>query len=106
MKMEDLFKPAPSAGVLETPADGKPSQRSQRKRLHPELTELMNACRDDMLSNCQSLARDEIGLAQFIVNTLTSDPAYKPSATLLQAIRAINRKLDADSPLRGMVRTA
>ena len=106
MKMEDLFKPAHPAGVLQIPDGGKPSPNSQRKRLHPELMDLVNACRDDMLSNCQSLARDEIGLAQFIVNTLTSDPAYIPSDTLLQAIRAINRKLDADSPLRGMVRTA
>lgn len=106
MKMEDLFKQVPPAGVRQSPDDGEPSPNIQRNQLHPELTELANACRDDMLSNCQSLARDEIGLAQFIVNTLNSDPAYKPSDTLLQAIRAINRKLDADSPLRGMVRTA
>ena len=106
MKMEELFKPAPPAGVRQTPDDGKPSQNSEHKRLHPELHELVNACRDDMLSNCQLLARDEIALAQFIVNTLTSDPAYAPSDTLLQAIRAINRRLDADSPLRGMIRIA
>jgi hypothetical protein len=49
--------------------------------------------------------RDEIELANFIINKLDADPHYAPSEKLLQAIRAINDKLAGTSSLHGMVRT-
>ncbi|UNK48852.1 hypothetical protein MNR01_14050 [Lysobacter sp. S4-A87] len=85
---------------------------TKRNAAHPEVAELLNARLANMLFNCRSLARDEIELAKFIINTLDLDPHYIPSDTLLQAIRSINNrltgnnKLAGDSPLHGIVRTA
>ncbi|MGY1458805.1 hypothetical protein ACW5F0_09185 [Luteimonas sp. A534] len=77
-----------------------------RNAIRPEIAALLNARVANMLFNCRALARDEIELANFIVNKLDVDPHYLPSETLLQAIRSINRKLASDSPLQGVIRTA
>ena len=59
-----------------------------------------------MLFNCPALARDEIELANFIINKLDVDPKYVPSETLLQAIRTICDKLGRESSMHGVIRTA
>lgn len=79
---------------------------AKRNAAHPEVAELLTARLANMLFNCRSLARDEIELANFIINKLDVDPHYVPSETLLQAIRVINHKLSGTSSLHGMVRTA
>jgi hypothetical protein len=61
--------------------------------------EIINVERND-------IERNEIELANFIINRLDADPNYAPGEKLLQAIRAINKKLEGDSPLHGMIRTA
>jgi hypothetical protein len=58
---------------------------AERNAAHPEVAELLNARLANMLFNCRSLARDEIELANFIINKLDVDPKYVPSETLLQA---------------------
>lgn len=59
-----------------------------------------------MLFNCRLLARDEIELANFIINKLDVNPHYVPSDTLLQAIRTICAKLSGQAAFAGMLRTA
>lgn len=83
-----------------------PGYGAKRNANHPEVAELLNARRANMLFNCRLLARDEIELANFIINKLDVDPHYVPSETLLQAIRSINEKLSGGSSLQGMIRTA
>jgi hypothetical protein len=96
MKIEDI-----TSG-----ADLPTGYGAKRNAAHPEVAELLNARLTNMLFGCRSLARDEIELANFIINKLEVDPHYVPSETLLQAIRAINDKLSGISSLHGMVRTA
>lgn len=83
-----------------------PGYGSERNAAHPEVAELLNARLANVLFNCRSLARDEIELANFIINKLDVNPHYVPTETLLQAIRSINRKLADTSSLPGMIRTA
>jgi hypothetical protein len=79
---------------------------AKRNAALPEVAELLNARQANMLFDCQSLARDEIELANFIINKLDVDPHYEPSETLLQAIRAINDTLTGKSSLHVMIRAA
>lgn len=79
---------------------------AKRNTAHPEVAELLKARKANSLVSCQSLARDEIELANFIINKLDGNPSYEPSETLLQAIRAINDKLSGKSSMHGMIRTA
>lgn len=96
MKIEDI-----TSGTV--PGDDYGAKRNAD---HPDVAELLNARLANMLFNCRSLARDEIELANFIINELDVNPRYVPSDTLMQAIRAINSKLSGGSSLHGMVRTA
>ena len=107
MRVEELLQG--NAGGAEgsmLPPSGDGSYGVKRNAAHPEVAELLNARLANMLFNCRSLARDEIELANFIINKLDVDPKYVPSETLLQAIRAINDKLSGSSSLHGMIRTA
>lgn len=79
---------------------------AKRNSAHPEVAELLNTRRANMLFNCKSLARDEIELANFINDKLDVNPRYVPSDTLLQTIRVINGKFSGGSSLHGVVRTA
>jgi len=79
---------------------------AKRNAAHPEVAELLNSRQANRLFDCPSLARDEIELANFIINKLDINPHYVPSETVLQAVRAINDKLPGSSSLHGMVRTA
>jgi hypothetical protein len=93
-----------AAGSL--PPSGEGPYGAKRNAAHPEVAKLLNARLANMLFNCPSLARDEIDLANFIINKLDVDPHYAPSETPQQAIRAINDKLSGGSSLLGMARTA
>ncbi|MBB1472599.1 hypothetical protein H5368_06120 [Luteimonas sp. MC1782] len=86
--------------------DSVPGYGAKRNANHPEVGELLNARLANMLFDCPTLARDEIELANFIINKLDVNPHYVPSETLLQAIRAINDKLGGTSSAHGMIRTA
>lgn len=83
-----------------------PGYGSKRNAAHPEVAQLLNARHANGLFDCQALARDEIELANFIINKLDVNPHYVPSETLLQAIRAINHKVAGESSAYGMIRTA
>jgi hypothetical protein len=96
MKLEDIVGGTP-------PTD---DYGAKRNAAHPEIAELLNARLANMLVNCRSLARDEIDLANFVINKLDDDPQYVPSQTLRQAVRAINDKLSGSSSLQGMAGTA
>ena len=75
-------------------------------KAHPEIAELLNAGRANMIFNCPLLARDEIELANFIINKFDVDPLYLPSETLLQATRSICHKLNGLSLHPSVIRTA
>jgi hypothetical protein len=77
-----------------------------RNEEHPEIAELLNARLANMLFNSRNLARDEIDLANFIVNLLDVNPRYVPSDTLLHAIRSINEKLSRGMPFKDVNRNA
>jgi hypothetical protein len=66
---------------------------AERNEAHPEVAALLNAKLVNVVSNCDLLARDELELANFIINKLDIDPHYVPSAILMQAIRGINARL-------------
>lgn len=79
---------------------------AKRNTAHPEIAELLNARLTDTLFNSRALARDEIELANFIINKLDADPNYVPSEMLLQVIRNICDKRGDESSLHGVIRTA
>jgi hypothetical protein len=107
MRVEELLQgDANGATGTTLPLSGDGSYGAKRNAAHPEVAELLNARLANMLFNCRSLARDEIELANFIINKLDVDPHYVPSETLLQAIRSINNKLAGDSSAQGAIRTA
>lgn len=107
MRVEELLQGDANGTTGTTlPPSGDGSYGAKRNAAHPEVAELLNARLANMLFNCRSLARDEIELANFIINKLDVDPHYVPSETLLQAIRSINNKLAGDSSAQGAVRTA
>ena len=106
MKLEDI---APHTRTRTKPVSTAISPGddygSERNAAHPEIAELLNARTANMLFNCPALARDEIELANFIINKLDV-PLYVPSESLLQAIRTINVKIGGTDSMHGMVRTA
>lgn len=107
MRVEELLQGDVDGAVGTTlPPSGDGSYGAKRNAAHPEVAELLNARLANMLFNCRSLARDEIELANFIINKLDVNPHYVPSETLLHAIRAINDELAGTSSLHGMIRTA
>lgn len=59
----------------------------------PELVVLLTARTANSIVNCKLLARDELELANLILNQIDVDPHYAPSHVLLAALRAINAKL-------------
>jgi|JI10StandDraft_1071094.scaffolds.fasta_scaffold1163191_1 hypothetical protein len=85
---------------------GEIPYNSKRDEAHPEIAELLNARLTDTLFNSRALARDEIELANFIINKLDADPNYVPSEMLLQVIRNICDKRGDESSLHGVIRTA
>ena len=106
MRVEELLQDDMDAAAgTALPPSGDRSYGAKRNAAHPEVAELLNARLANMLFNCRSLARDELELANFIINKLDTDPHYVPSETLLQATRAINKKLEGESSLHGVIRT-
>ena len=78
-----------------TPSDGiaDPSYGATRNAAYPELAELLTTRTANNLMNCKLLARDELELANLILNQMDVDPHYEPSCLMRDAIRAINAKL-------------
>ena len=64
-----------------------------RNAAYPELSALLNARTANSLLNCRLLARDELELANVILNRMDVDPHYEPSCIALDAVRALNAKL-------------
>lgn len=108
MRVEDVLKSELKGSAIGTPMSpsGGGTYGGKRNAAHPEVAELLNARQAKMLFDFQSLARDEIELANFIINKLDVNPHYVPSETLLHAIRSINDKCRGESSLHGMIRTA
>lgn len=105
MKIEELV------GAISVPPDKAPLSHlgafgAKRNEAHPEIAELLNAHKANMLFNSPALARDEIELANFIISMLDMDHHYVPSETLLQAIRTIDDKIGGTYSMAGMIRTA
>lgn len=67
----------------------------KRNTRFPEVAKLLNARVANAVFGNESLARDEMELANFIINKLDVDPHYVPGEAVLQAIRVINAKLSA-----------
>lgn len=105
MKIEDIVGDV-SVPTGEAPQSHLGEYGAKRNAAHPEIAELLNARMANMLFNCPALARDEIELANFIINKLDVDPHYLPSETLLQAIRTIDDKIGGTYSMAGMIRTA
>lgn len=91
MKIEDLFGVETSSirGRIDDEAD----YGVKRNKRFPEVAALLNARDANMLFNCPLLMRDEMDLANFIINKLDIDPHYLPGDAVLQAVRVINLKL-------------
>lgn len=108
MRVEEILALDAEQKATETaiPPGGTGAYGAKRNEAHPEIAELLNARTANMLFNCRSLARDEIELANFIINKLDVNPHYVPSDTLLQAIRTICDKLSGQAAFAGMLRTA
>jgi len=94
MKLQDI---ATTRQVAYDPIlqDGSPDPEygAARNAAHPDLFVLLNARTANSLMNCRLLARDELELANLILNRMDVDPHYVPSHVLLAAVPAINAKL-------------
>ena len=108
MRLKELARAATGQVELVTtlPADVDHPDVESRNTHFPEVTELLIARTANVVFGSQSLARDELELANFIFNKLDVDPHYMPSNTLLQAIRTLNKKLDAGRALQNANRIA
>lgn len=61
--------------------------------IYDEVEILMRSDASELVMTCEYLERDELDLADDILNRLKIDPLYIPSPILLQAIRAINARI-------------
>jgi len=105
MKLKDIIGDV-GLYIDDMPLSHLDAYGAERNAAHPEIAELLNARMANMLFNCPALARDEIELANFIINKLDVDPHYVPSETLLQVIRTIDDKISGTYAIAGMIRTA
>ena len=108
MRLAELTRAATGQVELVTalPADVDDPDVQTRNTHCPEVAELLIARTANEVFGSQSLDRDELELANFIFNKLDVDPHYIPSNTLLQAIRSLNKKLDAGRALQNVNRIA
>lgn len=101
MKMKDLF----SANVIECiqlhiePISklAKHEHGRERNERYPEIRYLLNSYSERRLSNSTFLSRDEMNLANYIIEMLILEPEYIPSSIVLHVIRNINSKLELDA---------
>jgi hypothetical protein len=70
-----------------------PDDSGDRTKAYPEIAELLNAKRANVLLSAPLLARDELELANFIINMLELNNHFVPSMLILDAIRSLNAKL-------------
>lgn len=91
MKLKDISAHRTDRGIE---IEEAPPGSQDESLLHSqEVIELLKARTSNQLFNCVLLAGDEMELANHTIAKLYADPCYQPSATVLQAIRAINAKL-------------
>jgi len=94
MKISDLSnKAAFAASATSDDQCAGTEHGAARNTSYPELGFLLNARTANTLMSCRLLARDEIEVANLVLNQMDVDPHYEPSMTLLVAVRSINATL-------------
>ena len=94
MKLTDITtNRARAESIIPTDECDAADYGAARNSAYPELAVLLNARTANSVMNCKLLARDELELANLVLNRMDVDPHYEPSMTLLDAVRSINAKL-------------